>query len=93
MEAKPSVIENIYILYIHILLNPPVCHKNKTKPKVAKTTTYICTGAVESRNICMESLKREQNKSHMPSHHEQYWTVVSVGRLSKGTVLCILLEK
>jgi hypothetical protein len=41
----------------------------------------------------MESLKREQNKSHMPSHHEQYWTVVSVGRLSRGTVLCILLEK
>lgn len=72
METKPSVIENIYILYIHILLNPPVCHKNKTKPKVAKTTTYICTGAVESRNICMESLKREQNKSHMPSHHKKY---------------------
>jgi hypothetical protein len=41
----------------------------------------------------MESLKREQNKSHMPSHHEKYWTVVSVGRLSRGTVLCILLEK
>lgn len=64
--------------------NPPVCHKNKTKPKVAKTTTYICTGAVESRNICMESLKREQNKSHMLSYHKKCRIVFSVGRLSGG---------